>query len=291
MNEHPVAPTEGGDTDLRALATIDPAGAPDRHAHRSVEAQELLASIASERAAQESTTRRRWPWVAAAAAVTAGVIVIGPMAGGRDGAYASWTDVPAAASAADARAAEDECRQMWLEAAEPPADGMPAPSVIEQADLVLAEQRGDFTYTVLADGDWAMDCLVQTRTGFGWGGGGGGAGGSLQPLGDSGPLPADGIADLNVGGFGGDGVDGWVLMLYARVGEQVSAVVVHTPGAGDVEATVTNGYVAAWAPGLPDDAFDEPSIGLTLHLADGTEIEMTPEEVEAAALVVGADAG
>lgn len=205
-------------------------------------------------------------------------------------AYGGWTDVPAAASATDAHAAENDCRAFWLDFAKTPGEGLPELQVIEDADRVLAEQRGEFTYTVLSDGTWAMDCLVQTRPGFSWFDGGGGSSsgaGSLQPLGDGGELARDGVADLIVGGMGGQDLDGTVLMLYGRVGADVRAAVVHTPGVGDVEATVTNGFVAAWAPGLPRDAFDEPAIGMTLYLADGSTADLTPDEVWAAGLSNG----
>ena len=282
MTENLFTRTEGDD-DLRALATIDPAGPRAPEAHRSETAQALLAEISGSPAttAEPVRTRRRWPWLAAAAAVAAGVVVLAPTVGSGGGAYASWTDVPAAATAADAAEAEQYCRDMWRDVLDDQEEDMPAVAVADSADLVIAEQRGDFTYTVLSDGDWGMDCLVETRTGFRWfGSGGGGAGGSLQPLGDSGDLAPDGIADLMLGGFGGQDIEGMVLMMYARVGADVSAAVVHTPGAGDVEATVTNGYLAAWAPGLPENALDEPSIGLTLYLTDGSEVELTPTELD-----------
>lgn len=288
MTENLFTRTPDDDADLRALATIDPAGPRDPESHRSTDAQQLLASITSVPAATAETQTeaprprtRRWPWLAAAAAVAAGVIVIAPTIASTDGAYAGWTDVPAAATAADAAAAEDYCREMWLSVTADPQEGIPDSSVVESADLVVAEQRGDYTYTVLSDGDWAMDCLVETHTGGFWDGGGGSAGGSILALGERGEPAADGIADLSMGGMGGDPADTMVLMLYARVGADVSAAVVHTPGAGDVEATVTNGFLAAWAPGLPLDAFEQPSIGITLYLTDGSEVELTPQQVSA----------
>ena len=214
MTENLFTRTEGDD-DLRALATIDPAGPRDPEAHRSETAQALLAEISGSPAttAEPVRTRRRWPWLAAAAAVAAGVVVLAPTIGSGGGAYASWTDVPAAATAADAAEAEQYCRDIWRDVLDDQEEDMPAVAVADSADLVIAEQRGDFTYTVLSDGDWGMDCLVETRTGFPWfGSGGGGAGGSLQPLGDSGDLAPDGIADLMLGGFGGQDIEGMVLM-------------------------------------------------------------------------------
>lgn len=294
--------TARGDADLQALAAIDPAGPRDQGAHRSPAAQALLASITTDpapriRSLRDDTphssdgpheparTRRtgRWVWAAAAAVVVGVGITVASSPFGDD-AYAGWTDVPAAATASDAQAAEDDCRDMWLDIAETPGEGNPGPDVVADADRVLAEQRGDFTYTVLSDGSWAMDCLVQTRTHPLWGAGAGAAAGLLQPLGDSGELAPDGIADLRVAGMGGDDIDGIVLMLYGRVGPEVTAVVVHTPDVGDVEATVTNGFVAAWAPALPEHAFDGPAIAMTLYLSDGSEVHLTPEDVWAANL-------
>lgn len=285
MTENLFTRTDDDDTDLRALATIDPAGPRDPQAHRSAEAQKMLASITSAPPAgveneDHPSRSRRWPWLVAAAAVAAGVIVIAPTVGSSGGAFASWTDVPAAATARDADAAEDYCRDMWLSATEDPGEGVPDPSVIENADLVLAEQRGDYTYTILSDGDWGMDCLVGTHTGGFWSGTGGSAAGSLGQLGLNGDPAPDAIVDLTMAAMGTSGDDSLVLMLYARVGADVSAAVVHTPGAGDVEATVTNGYLAAWAPGLPDDVFDRPTIGITLYLIDGSEVELTPQQVQ-----------
>ncbi len=283
--------------DLRALATIDPAGPRDPQAHAGNDAQALLASITGGAAAPvtpgnpggadgrdatvtslDTRRRRRWPWIAAAVAVLAGGLIVVPGFIGSGNAYADWTDVPAAPEADDAAAAATECRQTWADSADGAAEyGMPSPATVRAADLVLAEQRGSFTYTVLSDGQWAMDCLVQTRSTWPWTGGGGGAG-SLQNLDDSVEPAPQGVSAISSGAFGGSHVEGLVLMMYGRVGPDVTAVVAEVPGVGDVAATLTDGYFAAWAPGLTEAGWDQ-GVGLTLHLSDGTTRHLTPDDV------------
>lgn len=294
--------------DLRALATIDPAGPPDPDAHRSAGAQALLASItaappqhaasprvaaapdelaarrterpaASTRPVRAARPIRRWSMVAAAAAaVTVGIVATPSLVGGD--AYGSWTDVPAAPSVADASDAAASCRDWWTSATEggPTGSDFPSAEAIQQTDLVLAEQRGDFTYTVLSDGTWSMDCLVHGGLTLPWGfHGSAGATSLAAPRAD---VPADGVAAVSMGAMDDDSSDsGLVLMMYGQVGTNVQDVVAHVPGAGAVAATVTDGYFAAWAPGLTEAGFADPGVALTLYLTDGTEVELTSEQV------------
>lgn len=73
-----------------------------------------------------------------------------------------------------------------------------------------------------------------------------------------------------------------LLFLHARVGSDVVGTVAHVPGIGDVGATVQGGYVAAWAPELTRDEAAQ-GIGLTLTLTDGSTVQISPEDLRAAA--------
>ena len=174
---------------------------------------------------------------------------------------------------------------MWRDVVAEPADGLPGPTVVDDADLVLAEQRGDFTYTVLSDGTWSMDCLVDRGRWPFWQSGS--AGGSIQDLSTFDDPAPDGVSAMSVGAMGPGGADDLLLMLYGRVGADVEAVVVHVPDVGDVEATVTNGYVAAWAPGMSQEGFTDIGPAMTLYLDDGSTVELTPEQVLASGQVAG----
>jgi hypothetical protein len=266
------------DDDLRALAQIDPAGPPDPHAHRSDYAQDLLRQITTEPSGATVTPlprRRRWPVLAgAAAAVAVGLVAVPTILDGD--AYGSWTDVPAAASAADAAAAEASCRDWWLANADDPPPGIPGVATIEQAELVLAERRGEFTYTILSGAGWSMDCLVHDGSLLPWSQYG--SAGSIGPAVPVADVPADGIAGGSMGAMGGSRIDGLILMMYGQVGTEVRDVVAHVPDIGSVQATVTDGFFAVWAPGLSEEHFDD-GIGVTLYLHDGSEVSLTPEQV------------
>lgn len=270
----------GTDTDLRALAAIDPAGPADPTAHERPEAAALLAQVLSDdrRADQPRTApslrtpRRRWLPVAATAALALGLALTPNLL--QPDAYAGWTDVPAAPSASDAATTESQCRDLWRTAL--PQDD-PQLGLVDTTPMVLVEQRGRLTYTVLSDGTWAMDCLIEINPSL------------FQPVGSSSgtmheletePAP-DGVAELTLAVATGSDRDDAVLTLYGRVGTQVSGAVVHVDPIGDIEATVTNGYVAAWAPGL-DATATGPEVSIRLLLQDGRQITLTPEQVEAA---------
>jgi hypothetical protein len=264
------------DDDLSALATIDPAGPRDPGAHLSFGARRLQSEILATEHPAPVVRKRRWPvLLGAAAALTVGLVLTPNLVGGD--AYGSWTDVPAAASAADAAAAADQCREMWMDiVADGPTAEIPGPEQVAQAELVLAERRGNFTYTVVSDGVWSMDCLIQqwsllspmSR----------GSAGSLQNLSLwAEPEPAS-VAAVSLAGMGTDDEEGLVLFMYGRVGNQVRDVVAHVPDIGSVQATVTDGFFAVWAPGLSEEHFDD-GVGLTLYLEDGSEVSLTPDQV------------
>jgi hypothetical protein len=81
-----------------------------------------------------------------------------------------------------------------------------------------------------------------------------------------------------MGAMSGSRIDGLVLMLYGQVGTQVRDVVAHVPDVGSVQATVTDGFFAVWAPGLSEDGFSA-GVSLTLYLDDGRQVDLTAEQV------------
>jgi len=187
------------------------------------------------------------------AAAAAGLAVLAPGLFRDDSADASWTAQPAAPSVDDVAEAGQHCADFWLNSGlDRPLPGM---------EVALAEQRGDWTYTVMrtSDGQYA-DCMLQQDRGLlrrlaGSGPLVTGAGGLSPALG---PVPTGGaLESVSYGGSGSD--DGAFAALSGRVGPDVTRVVAHAPGTGDVQATVRDGYFAAWWPGANADA-EPPSL-------------------------------
>ncbi len=208
--------------------------------------------------------RRHWRWAltsAAAAAVAGGLVIIPP--GQDEPAFASWTAVPAAMPAPDVKAAGQACKrdhQQGLEVLRESAPLLPTTERLERMRTVLAERRGKYAYTLLADDVWIVECLD-------------GVASSMNPVGDVDDemreriIPAAGGVVVYTGGTARvpEGHYNW---LTGRVGRHVTGVQVNSTGEGVVTATVSNGYFVAWWPGTRSvDAT------LTLHLDDGRTIE------------------
>lgn len=258
--------------ELQALAEIDPAPGPDPQAHTTAQAQHLLTRIirsadgpaAVDHPRQRPRTRKAWLLVPAAAAAVAALVAV-PLFGA-DRAYSSWTPTPTSLPAAATAAAADDCQHRWEEVGSAP----DTPVDVRSAGVELAEKRGEYTYLVLATDTHTMDCLSRS------GGDEEHLSGSLFDHSGFDAPPADGLAAASVSVIDRDGVR--LLFFNARVGADVEGAVAHVPGVGDVEATVTGGLVAAWAPELtPEEA--RQGIGVTLSLTDGRTVEISPAEL------------
>lgn len=224
---------------------------------------------------------RRSKWVTRAlplAAAAAALAAFSPTLYSNDSAFASWTAQPAAPAVDDVAEAGRMCGEFWTNG------GFDWP--LPDLKVALAEQRGDWTYTVMttSDGQY-VDCMLQLDRGlignllgtqFSSGGGG------LTPMPAQTPAP-DQIQAMTFGGFGGGDSDVAVLAVSGRAGDQVQSIVAHTPTTGDVQATVQDGFWAAWWPAEFDGAEgpDMDGLTLTVTLRDGTTFETTYDDAAA----------
>lgn len=210
--------------------------------------------------------RHRARWALVPAAVVA--VVLASAVVQNDGiimAYASWTPTPSDASAQDLAVAEAVCEEKVRN--DDTIDG-------DEAEVVLAERRGDFVALVYRteEPDLTAACLIHNPAGtadfdgarFGIGGSSGPA---LQP-------PPTGFTQGAV--FQYD--HGAASLTDGAVGARVTGVTIHA-GTTTVEATVENGRYVAWWPGSAFE--DEPTrpsgrggprlnLSYDLTLADGT---------------------
>ncbi|GAA0314902.1 hypothetical protein [Kineococcus aurantiacus] len=221
-------------------------------------------------------SRSRWITVGVAglaAGLVVSVAAVVVPTGFQGAAFASWSAVPAAMAVADVQAAGQRCKDNHIDENRD-LRGLPSTAAVQRMDTVLAERRGDYTYTLLAGGDWLAECLS----------GDGSGGGVLAPAGEvdlrtglSLVPAADGVVVLTAGtqrtsdaGGSGGSTYRWVT---GRVGGEVTGVEVTPAGEGVVTATVSNGYFAAWWPAGRADTAE-----LTLHLADGTVVGGIPAD-------------
>lgn len=156
-------------TTSEVLHSLDPAANVDRRLVGMAQAQATLARILTTAPADLSMspparTRvasnhpRRWV-LAGAAMVGAGALVVAPGMLGGGAAFASWSATPQFVPSAEATVAGEDCRTRNLE--DPTGEG-PGRKIVETADIVLVESRGDWTYVLLGgDGGYEATCLLR----------------------------------------------------------------------------------------------------------------------------------
>ncbi len=256
-------------------------------------------------------TRRILLGAAAAAAVGVGFVLL---PGPGESAFATWSPTPDVISDEERAAIVDACVAHHQESAGGGyEDSASAPSTtVDYTALVAAaaEQRGDWTFTLLVgeggpDGPYVVaDCTLGTGA---WTG----SGGSSTSIGDP-PDPVDDSAATYEGGgtfhvYSYDGPVPWIASgatgvqsVHGLVGEDVVRVTVTFSGGPDVEATVSEpGLVASGAPRYwvawwPSSHVGDTSFTVTGYLADGsigstedvhwtTGFDPDPEEIEGVA--------
>jgi len=190
---------------------------------------------------RRSSARRRWIATAlATAAVAATVAVVPALTGQETSAFATWTPEPTQLSAQESAALQADC---LAGAGTTEADGSPS-----RPTGGLAEARGLYTYTLVATAQGVSTCFAldpaapgyddpdAARTVASW-------------------LPADWLPQPAVDGttvtWGGNvqspsGTWTWAV---GRVGSEVRDVELVDGEGRRVQATVSDGYLAAWWPG------------------------------------------
>ena len=198
---------------------------------------------------------RRGVLTGAAAAVTAGLIALPAISGG-DPAYATWTAAPTALSPADSAKAADDCRSSDRNTAEGSA----------QADLAIAEQRGNWTTVILAGGGGGFSAMCVTDGSlfggsFGYSGMGSGSVPDPRGLAPS----AMGVGTTSAGSLS---------MVAGDAGSDVVGVSYQSRTEGEVTGSVNLGQFVLWFPGdeLQHYDTDHDGVGVELQVtyADGS---------------------
>jgi hypothetical protein len=280
-----------------ALRSLDPADVDPQVAvgHR---AQEALARILASDVSEPTTTtpvntgwarrpRRRWA-VAGAALVAVAVLiaapgmlkgktaVVVPRALGGNTAFASWSATTKVITPAEAALAGKRCKADQLHDINTPA----ARKIVDSSQIRLIDRRGAWTMVYLGGGvlpEYGAICLNEydSQGALLAGGGGGAASGGPGTA----PVASNTVALFTGLAFGSQ--SGGTSCVVGQVGSDVASVVINTIEHGPVEATIQNGYFAAWWPvpgpwALPTAATLWPSYTITLK--DGTIRANIPQE-------------
>lgn len=217
----------------------------------------------------------RWLVGVAAAGGVATALVMWPTS--TPSAFASWTATPAMATAEEAAAAQGQC-EVALHGSVEQTQRYPTsvvnPSLpTSDAELagrrvLVAEQRGTFTYVLSSNGAWTVGCLYSAALGDAR------TTASTTRLSVYPPAPGAGTVDaLQGGGFGVPGGESAVLAS-GRAGQDVVGVDVVTPTGRTVTASVASGYWSAWWPADEevDDSWSQARV--MAHLKDGSTDEV-----------------
>jgi len=284
-----------------ALRSLDPANV-DPQVAVSPRAQATLARILASDTPEPTTTlpvntvrtrrpRRRWV-VAGAALVAVGVLiaapamlsgrtpvvapsvlkgkaaVVVPRALGGNTAFASWSPTTKAITPAEAALAGKKCKADQLE--DPLRrlqfiNTAAARKVVGSSQVRLVDRRGAWTMVYLGGGiqpGYDVVCLKEYDSHGAILNGGGSAG-----SGGPGPSPVASNTVAPIVEFGFSTQRGATACVAGQVGSDVVSVVINTIEHGPVEATIQNGYFAAWWPG---PATTLVTATYTLTLKDGT---------------------
>lgn len=261
-----------------ALRSLDPANV-DPQVAVGPRAQETLARILASDVSGPTTTmpvntrwarrpRRRWV-VAGAALVAVGVLIAAPSMLGGNTAFASWSPTTKVITPAEAALAGKRCKADQLHYINTAA----AREVVGSSQIRLVDRRGAWTMVYLGGGvqpGYEVICLNEYDSHGAVLNGGGSAGSGGPGLS---PVASDTVAPMTGVGFGTQSGATWCVA--GQVGSDVVSVVINTIEHGPVEATIQNGYFAAWWP-VPATALDigkgPTPVGptYTLTLKDGT---------------------
>jgi hypothetical protein len=247
------------------LRQLDPAAEIPHDLGRSSRAEATFFSITSNHmegsreTPQRSPQQHRWRRISIAAVATAAGVLVAPVLGSGT-AYASWTAVPRPATAQEADAWGRKCLESWSG---------------HSYAVRMVESRGSWSYTVLTSADgYEATCLSTSTPALD---------GSVS-TGFSGPLPQtpapDGLVTNSVREGALTANSDHQLEVTGKAGAKVAAVAFRIDGT-DVQATLKDGYFAAWWPqhegnnllsrltnALGSDGPPDPDVVITL--IDGT---------------------
>ena len=226
------------------------------------------ANLAGRRDPGRRRRPRAWWLIPAAAATVVGLLVL--PGGVAPKAYASWTPTPGAVSAADLKLAADACQARLVEMSKPeefPADQTPMVKP-ETAKVIIADRRGAYVFVALrTDTDSTIECLSAADSPAAVTS----AGAGLTTRATSAPSLLTATQLDASGGAMASGPEGSLISAIGRVGSGVRAVTIRSEGRA-VQATVSDGYFAAWWPttslGKTEPILD-PIVTYDVTLSDG----------------------
>lgn len=251
-----------GDAALNRILTTDSAPM------ESAPIESARTELAPAGAAPTSPARRwRWLTLVAAAAIVAVVATVWSGLGQRGPAYASWTPKPTPVTGELRQQTTEACIKQLADSERRHPVGVPHAPIAkaETARVLIAEQRGDYVFIALttdSGADWT--CLFEAAR-------------PEQPVTAGGGMPTDSTPaepplapdELRLRGSGSSsGPEGGFASAQGKVGSEVSQVTIHN-GGQQIEASVNDGFFAAWWPITSADptAIDDLSFDVTL--ADG----------------------
>lgn len=199
------------------------------------------------------------------AAATTGLLVLPPLLGGGDPAYASWTAIPDDLAAEERPDAAEDCRDAQLDT---PGGGDEYPQ-LDDATVAIAERRGEWITVVLSGPDgFSATCTTDASDPFGRGWiGSAGTPGGWQPLGPR---------EVFASGLGVAHASGPLSMAQGYVGADIVGITYDSAEHGTVAATVAAGHFALWFPGdeLDDDMVFDTGVPIDVTYTDGSTAEV-----------------
>ncbi|BCJ51018.1 hypothetical protein Asp14428_24930 [Actinoplanes sp. NBRC 14428] len=242
--------------DLKQLNSLDPARGREPTAVEWTRSRAMLERVISGRAPQPSPSRpvRRRLVVGvavAAAGAVAAVTVPSLLPGTAEKAFASWTAAPGSLTG----------EQVLPQARACAGNGRGGPSTAGPADVLLAEQRGLATLLIMKKDSGVIDLCLSA---------GPGSDDQLASMSlADGPLPAPpaDTVTLETMASVGEG-DGRWSDIVGLAGTGVTRVDVRPDGGKSFQASVRNGWWAAWWPGPEGGEAD--ALTVTVHTATGT---------------------
>lgn len=244
--------------DLEQLTALDPAHGREPTAMEWTRSQAMLERVMATEAPQPAARRPvRRPLVVGVAAVAAGAVaavtVPSLLPGTAEKAFASWTPAPGSLTGEQVMPQARACAGNGV--------GEAASTTVRPSDVLLAEQRGLATLLIMAkSGGTIVECMSA----------GPGKGDQLASMSlANGPLPAPraGTVDLQTMSSTGEGDRQWSNIV-GLVGAGVTRVDVRLDSGKAFQASVRNGWWAAWWPG-PEGGETE-GLSVIVHTVDGT---------------------
>ncbi|WP_250445127.1 hypothetical protein [Actinotalea sp. C106] len=244
------------------LARLAPTDAPDparldaaRAAVMSRVTDPTAGSLPGHQEPARRSVRRLVPAAAAVVGLTA-VLLLWPSSSPEMSAFATWVPTPAPVTLGDKAFQKNACTEsIWR-------DERPATAASpDDLEPVVVERRGEWLYTLLVRGqrgagkDVVYECLMPLE-------------GSPVDWGQWAGNASAGAGATEAAWQGATGGGEW-RSAWGYVGTEVHAVTITRWDGVELQATVTDGYFAAWWPGPERGGAEMEGFTVTWYLDDG----------------------